>query len=132
MARPVALPATFSFVWMDIQFDGLVQKDDLNDGPPKLRLTGDLGSVPFTAEDASRRARLFALGYLKLVDQARFLVSDGSDIKFVHEKELDDPVTEMMVLGETAALLAQAKPYLEIAARKSPIASNARTPKRLR
>jgi len=117
---------------MDIPFDGLVQKDDKNGGMPSLRLTGELKSLSFTAEDAPRRARLFALRNLELVDQARFQVTDQSDIKFVHEKGLDGPVTEMVVLGETVALLAQAKPYLEIATRKSPKASNARTPKRLR
>ena len=122
----------FSFVWMDIHFEGVVQVDDDHVGRPRLRLTGDFGPVPFTAEDAGRRARLIALGKLELVDQAQFQVTNRSAIKFIHEKELDAPVTEMVVLGKTAALLAQAKPFLEISARQSRTSKNARKPKRFR
>jgi hypothetical protein len=67
---------------------------------------------------------------LELVDQARFQVTNRLAITFIHEKELDAPVTEMVVLGETALLFAQAKPYLDIAARHSRISKNARKPKR--
>lgn len=124
-ARPVALPAAFSLIWMDIHFEGVVQVDDDHGGRPRLRLTGELGPVPFTAEDPGRRARLFALGKLELVDRGRFQVSNRSTITFIHEKELDAPVTEMVILGETVALLAQAKPYLKIAARQSRTSKNA-------
>ena len=34
LVRPFAVPATFSFVWMDIHFEGVVQKDDDNGGRP--------------------------------------------------------------------------------------------------
>jgi len=122
----------FSFVWMDIPFEGVIQVDDDHVGCPRLRLSGDFGPVPFTAEDAGRRARLIALGKLELVDQAQFQVTNRSANTFIHEKELDAPVTEMVVLGETAALLAQAKPFLEIAARQSRTSKNARKPKRFR
>jgi len=66
----------FSFVWMDIHFEGVVQVDDDHVGRPRLRLAGDFGPVPFTAEDAGRRARLIALGKLELVDQAQFQVTN--------------------------------------------------------
>jgi hypothetical protein len=122
----------FSFVWMDIPFEGVIQVDDDHVGCPRLRLSGDFGPVPFTAEDAGRRARLIALGKLELVDQAQFQVTNRSAMTFIHEKELDAPVTEMVVLGKTAALLAQAKPFLEISARQSRTSKNARKPKRFR
>jgi len=122
----------FSFVWMDIPFEGVIQVDDDHVGCPRLRLSGDFGPVPFTAEDAGRRARLIALGKLELVDQAQFQVTNRSANTFIHEMELDAPVTEMVVLGKTAALLAQAKPFLEISARQSRTSKNARKPKRFR
>jgi hypothetical protein len=130
--RVVGLPAKFSFIWMDIHFQGSIQFEERKGGRPWLTLSGNLGPLPFTAEDVGRRARLLALGGAAIVENAHFQVSADSDILFGHKAELPEPVTEFAVLGQTVALLAQAKPYLEIAARRSPKPRNSKKPRRFR
>ena len=107
--RAVDLPAKFSFIWMDIHFHGSIQFEERNGGRPWLTLSGNLGPVPFTAEDVGRRGRMFALGDAAIVENAHFEVSADADIQFIHGAEVPEPVTEMAVLGQTAALLAEAK-----------------------
>ena len=85
-----------------------------------MTLSGNLGPVPFTAEDVGRRRRLFALGDAAIGENAQFKVSADADILFIHGAELPEPVTEMAVLGKTVTLLAEAKPFLVTAARRSP------------
>ena len=115
LIEPIEPPAEFTFTWMDIPFQGLVEKDE--DGRPWLRLRGNLGPVPFSAENIRRRARLIALSGLEIVDQARFRITPEWELNFLHRASLDDPITQMSILGQTTALLAQAKPYLDLAAR---------------
>ena len=100
---------------MDIGFQGLVEKDE--DGRTWLRLAGNLGPIPFSAENIFRRARLIALSGLECVDHARFKITPEWDLIFLHRAGLEDPITQMSILGQTTALLAQAKPYLDSAAR---------------
>ncbi len=130
--RAVDHPANFSFIWMDIHFHGSIRFEERKGGRPWLTLSGNLGPVPFTAEDVGRRRRLFALGDAAIGENAQFKVSADADILFIHGAELPEPVTEMAVLGKTVTLLAEAKPFLEIAARRSPKPRKSEKPRRFR
>ena len=114
---------------MDIPFEVAVEAGET---APRLSLSGDLGPVPFSAENRPRRARLFALASLTIFDGAAFDVTPDLSLRFRYFTDLDradldrddldrvdpgEPPTLMSVLGKTTALLLQARPFLDLAQR---------------
>jgi len=115
LTGPLTLPAKFTFTWMNIGFRGVIEND--GDDGAMLRLAGDLGHVPFSVENLQRRAGLTKLCSLKILDDAGFEITSNLVLEFHHQIRLMDPPTPMLALSQITALLAQAKPYLDMVAR---------------
>lgn len=108
------LPILFRFDWEQIQFSGRLNK--LDDGH-RLLLLGDLGPLPFTAEQPQYRERLLQL----LAWDAK-----GERIKFVLEPTrhriylmiddlLDQKITGQYLVSSTITSLLHARPFIELA-----------------
>ena len=83
----------------------------------RLRIFANLGHLPYTAEDPSRRADVSAIvtsaasvlnGRLRIAPDQRILLSD--------ERHLDDPLTPASLLANTTGMLIEARPYLDLLA----------------
>lgn len=115
LIKPLTLPAEFTFAWMGIRFHAVIE--DAGDEGALIRLAGDLGPVPYSVEDRERRARWTKLCALEISDNGQFGITPDLRFQFNYQIRLTNPLSPISILGQTTALLAHAKPYLDIAAR---------------
>jgi hypothetical protein len=81
----------------------------------QIRLHANLGSMPYTAENAEARGA--AMAVLRSASQAlggRVRLTPRQRILLQEELELDEPLTPVTLMSRTAKLLVLAKPYLEL------------------
>lgn len=106
-------PIQFDFTYRDIRFAGRYEEGDKL---ARLKLVGDAGPLPFTAESPAARAGLAriveaaneALGPVFRIVQGRILLGT--------ELSVPTPVTATSLVGAVAELLLPAAPYLELIA----------------
>lgn len=105
----------FDFSYRDIRFTCRYQEDD-GGGGGTLRLAGDVGPLPFTAESPAARAGLGqivieandVLGPTFRFSQGRILLLAGEPVA--------PPLTATHVVSAAAATLIPAAPYLDLIA----------------
>ena len=110
-ARPSGV-LKFRFCFKEIPFEARTER---RDGRPVLWLSGDLGILPFTIENAARRRRLRRV--LAVVQQdsgMRWGVGYDQHIRVTGEKVLEVPLTPTAVIAGATALLLNTRPYLEL------------------
>jgi len=112
LARKLA-PVKFDFAYADLRF---VCRCEDSGEILSLKLVGDAGPLPFTAESPSGRAALQAI-----IDEANqvlgpvFKVGRGR-ILLAHDCTLARPLTATALVAAAAIFLIPARPYLELIA----------------
>ena len=104
----------FDFTYRHIHFIARYQESD---GKGALKLVGDAGPLPFTAESPAARA-----GLGQIVVQANDVL--GSTFRFAHNRialqvdgiEVQRPVTATHIIAAIATVLVPATPYLDLIA----------------
>jgi hypothetical protein len=103
---------TFHFCFQEVPFTARTER---RDGRPVLCITGDLGHLPYSIENATRRRRL-----RKVLASARHLsglsweITPQNLIQASGEIELGLPLTPAAVIAGATTLLLRSQPYLEL------------------
>jgi hypothetical protein len=106
-------PISFRFAWCRIPFAGRIERagDRL-----RLRVAGDLGPVPYTAEGADVRQRLLSLiRWSRRGGDYAFVASERHHLNLVGETEIAEPITGSGVLTGVTRLLLAARPHIQLA-----------------
>src|SRR5258708_6583918 len=102
----------FNFCFHEIPFR--VRTERRNERP-LLTLTGDLGILPFTIENARRRRRLrTVLAAARHGSGMSWEVTASHRIRVSGEIDLDLPLTPTAVIAGATTLLMASRPYLEL------------------
>lgn len=102
----------FAFCYKEIPFQVRTER---RNGRPVLQLTGDLGILPFTIENARRRRRLrIVLEAAKHSPGMHWEVTQHHRIRVSGEVILDLPLTPTAVIAGATVLLMAGQPYLEL------------------
>ncbi len=113
----VLAPIQFDFVFADIRFACRCEDGPSDgDGEAQLKVVGDAGALPFTAESPGGRAALAAiiaagndhLGPVFKVTQGRKLVGTECDLR--------RPVTATGLMSTVVAFVLPTRPYLDLIA----------------
>lgn len=108
-----ALPINFRFVWQQM---GCVARVDKTDKGLRLRLVGDLGPVPFSAESPDTRDRLLELARWSTRSAGcRFTVSPRRHLNLLGELPVTEPLTGAAILSAAVHFLVDARPYVTLA-----------------
>jgi len=102
----------FRFGFRDIPFQCVAERQG---GLPCLTLTGDLGALPYTAENADRRRSVQTI--LSAAGQRsglRWTVSPQQQIEVRGALTLDRPLTGPALVTGAVTLLLRARPYLDL------------------
>ncbi|MGF1609774.1 MAG: hypothetical protein ACFCUQ_10285 [Kiloniellales bacterium] len=112
-AREGDQPLGFRFSFRGFDFDVLVESGEAG----SVHLKGALGVLPFTAEsDIGRRVvqRLFAAA--DKLNRGRLVLSERGEITIEASTVPPKPRTPISIMATVAALLLEAKPYIELLA----------------
>lgn len=108
-------PINFRFQWQGIPFAARVVMTD--DGATRLRLVGDLGPIPYSAEDARRRDRLLSLiRWHAAARPCRFAVGQRQHLNLLGDADVATPLTGTAIIAAATQLLLQARSHLDLAA----------------
>jgi hypothetical protein len=102
----------FAFCFMEVPFQVRTER---RAGRPLLQITGDLGILPFTIENARRRRRLrTALAAARHSSGMLWEITQHQRIRVSGEVELDLPLTPTAVIAGATALLMASRSCLEL------------------
>lgn len=103
---------TFRFCFQEVPFSARTER---RDDRPVLRITGDLGTLPFTIENATRRRRLRkVLSAARHASGLRWEITARNLIRATGEIDLGLPLTPTAVIAGATTLLLRSRPYLEL------------------
>lgn len=106
-------PINFRFVWHQM---GCVARVDKTDKGLRLRLVGDLGPVPFSAESPTTRDRLLELARWSTRSAGcRFAVSPRRRLNLLGELPVAEPLTGVSILSAAVRFLVDVNPYVALA-----------------
>lgn len=103
-------PVSFRFRYYGAVFDAILPMAD----DDKLYLTANLGVVPFSAENAFGRKAAHTIIRRARMPNGRLVVDMQSRVHLEMTGFPETPRTPSKVLATVAALLMEAKPYLEL------------------
>lgn len=103
-------PVAFRFRYYGIPFDATMPMDDEG----RLQLTATLGVIPFSLENSFGRKAARAIIRRANMPNGRLHVDDQSRVHLEMTGIPAKPRTPVNVLSTVAALLMEAKPYLEL------------------
>ncbi|MGO1117804.1 hypothetical protein ACTL6U_03835 [Rhodovibrionaceae bacterium A322] len=110
--RESSEPVTFSFKYHNYSFAGELAEH--HNG--RLRLVGDLGKLPYTAESPEGRNFIRKLSAAtSVMPHGKFIITDRQDVRLLAEEELPEPHTPVSFMATAAALLLEFKPFLDLA-----------------
>ncbi|HXY99764.1 MAG TPA: hypothetical protein VEI03_07165 [Stellaceae bacterium] len=110
-ARPSGV-LNFRFCFKEVPFTARTER---RHGRPVLQLTGDLGLLPYSIENAARRRRLRkVLAAARHASGLRWELTAEHLIRASGEIDLGLPLTPTAVIAGTATLLLRSRPYLEL------------------
>lgn len=110
-ARPSGV-LDFRFCFAEVPFSARTER---RNGRPVLTLTGDLGTLPFTIENARRRHRLrLVLDAAQRRSGLAWQITAHQAIRLCGEIDLDLPLTPVAVLAGAVTLLLKSRPYLDL------------------
>jgi hypothetical protein len=102
----------FSFCFGEVPFQARAERRNER---PVLMLTGDLGILPFTIENARRRRRLrTVLAAARHGSGTSWEVTANHRIRVSGEVHLDLPLTPTALIAGATTLLMASRPYLEL------------------
>jgi len=101
------LPASFRFDWQGILFEGRLGTE----APAAVHLTGDLGGLRYSAEDALRRQA--ALEMLARRDGPRFRRTVGNRLTLQFAEPLDGPPDMRRIVTAITLALLKARAAIE-------------------
>lgn len=108
------LPVKFKFSWAGVDFKAVAEMID--DDRIKLRLSGDLGIVPYSGEAPAIRRRLMDLiGWRDHMSGFTYVLTPGCHLELSFERDVTIPSSRTGLLAVTAHTLVEARPYLELA-----------------
>lgn len=111
LARPSGR-FNFRFCFNEVPFTGRTER---RQDQPMLTLTGDLGILPFTIENAARRRRLRkVLLAAKHASGLRWDITPEHHIRVAGEIDLALPLTPTAVIAGATTLLLRSRPYLDL------------------
>jgi hypothetical protein len=103
---------TFHFCFQEIPFSARTER---RNDRPVLHLTGDLGVLPFTIENAPRRRRLRkVLAAAQRASGLHWELTPQHVIRAGGEIDLGLPLTPVAVIAGATTLLLHSRPYLEL------------------
>ncbi len=103
---------TFHFSFNEVPFTARTER---REDKPMLRLTGNLGVLPYTIENATRRRRLRkVLAAAQRASGLRWEITPHHLISASGEIDLCLPLTPTSVIAGAATLLLRSRPYLEL------------------
>jgi hypothetical protein len=104
---------TLNFDWRAHRFIAHLDRCSVREN--LLRVSCDLGPLPFSAEGVERRLNIFAvLDATQTGRHVRTTVSRKQRIGMIAEARLQAPVTTNAFLAKIVELLAQARPYIDM------------------
>jgi hypothetical protein len=105
-------PMKFSFIWRGRPFSARLEPAGKS---TRLELRGDLGVVPFSAENAAGRRDLFSLANGNLDDPAASFHIDGDQRVFLlGEIDIQGHLSAAAIFGWTARLVLQLRIPMEV------------------
>lgn len=105
-------PLKFSFIWRGRPFSARLEPAD---NGTRLKLRGDLGVVPFSAENADGRRGLISLANGNLDDPvARFHIAGDHRFYLLGEVDIPGNPTAAAIFGWTTWLALQLKILMEV------------------
>ncbi|HUC63835.1 MAG TPA: hypothetical protein VMA53_00310 [Stellaceae bacterium] len=110
-ARPSGV-LKFRFCFNEVPFTAETER---RNDQPVLSLTGELGVLPFTIENARRRRRLRkVLAVAQSASGLSWEITRAHEIRATGEIDLGLPLTPMAVIAGAATLLLRSRPYLDL------------------
>lgn len=106
-------PLSFRFQWEKVQFTGKLSKsgDD-----HRLLLLGDMGPLPFSAEDPGFRDRLLKLLSWKPKERIKFVLEpERQRIYMMIDDIIKKELTSKCLIASAVASLFHAHPFIELA-----------------
>jgi hypothetical protein len=106
-------PLHLCFNWRSYRIDAVLTRG--KDHDCDLIVTSDLGFVPYTAQGRHQRINIFAIlratqgGFPIQID-----ITENQRLKLTARAALPNPVTAAVAIAGVAALLVQARPYLDM------------------
>ena len=102
----------FRFAFREVPFSCTAKRED---GGPTLALTGDFGSLPYTAEGSERRRTVqTVIAVAQRRSGLRWTVTPQQQIEVSGDIALDLPLTPTALVAGTVALLLRVRPYLDL------------------
>lgn len=111
-ATPKA-PLSFRFRWEKVQFSGKLSKIDEQH---RLLLLGDMGPLPFSAENPDFRERLIKLVSWKPAERIKFVLEpEHQRIYMMIDDILNGEISGTGLLASAVKSLFHARPFIELA-----------------
>jgi len=102
----------FRFCFQEVPFTACTER---RNDRPVLRLTGDLGHLPYTIENAARRRRLRkVLAATRRASGLHWEITRENLIRASGEIDLGLPLTPTAVIAGATTLLLRSRPYLDL------------------
>ncbi len=102
----------FRFCFKEVPFTAQTER---RQGRPVLRITGDLGLLPYSIENAARRRRMRkVLAAARRASGLRWELTAQHLIRASGEIDLGLPLTPTAVIAGATTLLLRSRPYLEL------------------
>ncbi|HYM31791.1 MAG TPA: hypothetical protein VEU47_10850 [Candidatus Cybelea sp.] len=106
-------PLNFGFQWSGVRFHGSVVADG---GDLVLRIAGDLGVLPYTAEHKPKRERFLALVQQRGTDaHCHFEIGSDRRLRLVGASVIAQPLQPAHIVAGITVLLLRAQPHLKLA-----------------
>jgi hypothetical protein len=106
-------PLSFRFRWQGQQYIGRI--DQGNDGLV-LKLLGDIGGVPYSAENPKHRESWISLAHWRgREDDYRFVVTKNKRLTLLAQRPIAEPLSVVSIMGELTKMLMSLRPYLTLA-----------------
>ena len=106
-------PLSFRFRWQGQQYAGRIERVD--DGLI-LKLLGDIGPVPYSAENPRRRESWISLAHWRgRESEYRFIVTPRRRLTLLAHRPIAEPLSVTSIMGELTRMLLSVRPYLTLA-----------------
>lgn len=103
----------FRLCFQEVPFRGRAER---RNNRPVLTIAGDLGTLPYTIENARRRRRLLkVLSAAQGASGLRWEITPQHDIRVTGEIDLGPALTPEAVIVGTTTLLLRSQPFLDLA-----------------
>ncbi|MGK2286218.1 hypothetical protein [Pedomonas sp. V897] len=111
-SHPMSTPAAFRFRWRSGRYEINVEETD---SAVIMRLTGIVGTVPFTSEDPSSRRRVLdTLRHMRDLWPCAGLTLTGGEVRLRREIPYTRPVSFRQMVADVTSALLPVQPVIEL------------------